>query len=126
MQAATTIEIHEGSPPAGRRRILFDTRAAAAYFGVPCYWLEHWRQRRCGPSFIRVNRSVLYPLDLLDDFIDKRLEQFHRLPRPMGGRLPGGRNRPRKLPEAAAPLTPIARMKRFAEAELAQKEDEAR
>ena len=88
--------------------------------------LEHWRQRRCGPSFIRVNRSVLYPLDGLDAFLDARLQQFRRLPRPMGGRLPGGKNRPKKPREADPLLSPVERMQRLAAEYTTEREDEAR
>lgn len=123
MQAADWMEIYRGAPPAGRRRVLLDTPAAALYLGLPRYRLFDWRRRKCGPRFLRVNDSVLYELDALNEFIDARLEQFNRLPRPTGGRLPGGRNKPKQPPESAnGVLSPVERMRRFAEGELAKKE----
>lgn len=103
-----TYEIYSGAPPPGPRIALLDTRAAAAYLGVRMKSLFNWRQRRCGPTYLRVGGergvplpdqrtgSVFYPLAELDRFLEAMAVRDRRLPRPTVGRLPGGHNKPKR------------------------------
>lgn len=52
-----------------QRRIL-NTKQAADYTGRKAKTLETWRSRGGGPRFVKLGRSVGYPIDYLDQFIE--------------------------------------------------------
>ncbi len=125
-----TTEIYSGAPPGGRRRLLLTADAAARYLGVSPERLCKWRFRRCGPPFLKIGSarrgSIHYELAALDRFLDAQAAQFRPL-RPRAGRPIGARNRLKKPPESAnGALSPVERMRRFVEGELAQKEGNER
>src|SRR4051794_23543093 len=45
------------------------TAEAARYLGVSQATLEHWRQLRIGPRFIRIGRSIRYRVSDLDAYM---------------------------------------------------------
>jgi hypothetical protein len=75
---------------------LINTIHAAEYLGVQPALLRQWRHNKVGPAYIKISparhAAVLYrPADLLA-FIQARAVLAERMPRPMDGRLPGGKN----------------------------------
>lgn len=46
---------------------------AARYLGVSRALLEHWRQRREGPRFVKFGRSIRYRRADLDEFMARHL-----------------------------------------------------
>lgn len=57
----------DGSPT---RRIL-NTREASQYINRKETTLETWRSRGGGPKYVKFGKSVGYPIDYLDAYIDQ-------------------------------------------------------
>ena len=100
---------------AGVRRCL-GTAEAAVYLGVSPEALHRWRKRGIGPAYVRYPMvstrdhkewrgkrwgMIAYPIEELDRWIERRRVQAGRLPRPVPGRLPGGKNFERKVERGA-------------------------
>jgi phage terminase Nu1 subunit (DNA packaging protein) len=45
----------------------------AVILNVSIRTLQDWRQRGCGPSYLKLNKSVRYPSDNVDAFVAKAL-----------------------------------------------------
>lgn len=45
----------------------------AAELNVSIRTLQDWRQRGCGPSFLKLGKAVRYPSDSVDAFVAKAL-----------------------------------------------------
>ena len=57
--------------------------------GISVGTLRNWRAMRLGPSFVKVGKAVLYPVDELDDWDEKnkvRCRAFKRLVEHSGDR----------------------------------------
>ena len=89
-----------------RTILLLRTAQAAAYLAVSTQVLAAWRRREVGPAYVRLRYVPLrgrgrwegkkggmigYPVDGLEEFIERYKVQAGRLPRPRPGRLPLGR-----------------------------------
>jgi hypothetical protein len=75
------------------------TANAAHFLNIKATLLRSWRSRRIGPTYIKINRqprgAVLYREADLVAFLRDSVVLAERMPRPMGGRLPGGKNKPK-------------------------------
>jgi hypothetical protein len=77
------------------------TGMAAAYLGISTELLCRWRRRGIGPAYFRLpgagssqrQPAIVYAFSELDDWLEKFAVQAGRMPRPVPGRMPGGRNR---------------------------------
>ena len=50
-----------------------DTEGAAARIGggITPRAISYWRQHGGGPPYVRLGKRVMYPVDMLDQFIEK-------------------------------------------------------
>ena len=49
---------------------LLNEKDSAQYIGMSKVWLRLSRQRRTGPTYIRIGRSIRYAVSDLDKFLD--------------------------------------------------------
>ena len=69
---------------------------AANWLGVAPQTLANWRSRKIGPAYVRIHhRLVVYRMSDLQEFMDALRTEAGRMPRPVHGRMPGGKNRPK-------------------------------
>ncbi len=54
-------------------REYLDTQEASAFLGLSTQQLEMWRTQRQGPKFVKVGRSVRYPVSALREFMDRQV-----------------------------------------------------
>lgn len=54
-------------------REYLDTQEASVFLGLSTQQLENWRNQRQGPKFVKVGRSVRYPVSALREFMDNQL-----------------------------------------------------
>jgi Helix-turn-helix domain len=72
------------------------TANVANLLGVSTSLLRVWRCRGIGINYVRVNgtgKKIMYPRTAVEAFLRANMVTASRMPRPMGGRLPGGKNR---------------------------------
>ena len=93
-------------------RRCINTAAAADYLGVSETTLNCWRRRGVGPAYFRLQigqmqddkddvegsprTKILYGREDLAAWLESYAVRAARLPRPVPGRLPGGKNRRRQ------------------------------
>ena len=57
----------------GRNENILTTKEAAEFLGLKEKTLRIWRMDKKGPNYIRINRSIRYRRDDLDEFVANRM-----------------------------------------------------
>ena len=57
----------------GRNENILTTKEAAEFLGLKEKTLRLWRAENKGPSYIKINRTIRYRRDDLDEFVAKRM-----------------------------------------------------
>ncbi|MBX5141279.1 helix-turn-helix domain-containing protein [Rhizobium lentis] len=64
------------------KQYLTPDEVSARYRGsISVGTLRNWRAMRIGPSFVKIGKAVLYPLDELDAWDEKNKVQCRTIPR---------------------------------------------